>query len=309
MTSDSLLERQDLYLERMKAARDRTAVLKATLIELRSSSPASLIFVFEGIDDKFVYASWIRRLIPEMRYEALPCNSKRNVLRLREICKADKTSLGTGVFYFIDRDFDDFGGFAEDTNTFMTDRYAVENYLVTGGVVNDILTNEFHCHAKPKARQRICEIFEQLYASFLEVSKLVNERIFVARRLKVDIIPAIPDKINKIATIELTTVELVNSAEAIIVLKIEPDWSQLVDLRAEFGRLDPEKRYRGKFALKFLLKWLSLLDQEYASRTTDLFRDIDQNHPSRANEITIGTLASRSEIPPKLQAFLTKVGQ
>jgi hypothetical protein len=95
-------------------------------MELKNSCPDSLIFVFEGVDDKFVYSAWIRRIKPEMQYEPLPCNSKRNVLRLREVCNADKGDLSVGVFYFIDHDFDGLCGFMAQQNTFMTETYSVE---------------------------------------------------------------------------------------------------------------------------------------------------------------------------------------
>jgi hypothetical protein len=66
-------------------------------------------------------------------------------------------------------------------------------------------------------------------------------------------------------------------------------------------------RYRGKFALKFLLKWLDCLAQEYVSRKTDLFSEIDRAHTVRNNEVTMGLLASRSKIPAGLAAFLSNI--
>src|SRR5271165_7037834 len=189
MTEQGASASRDEYLESMKAARDRTAVLKAILAELRSAAPKVFVFAFEGVDDKIVYNRWLNRIRPDIAYEPLPCNSKRNVLRLRELCKRDQTNLGVGVFYFVDRDFDDLGNFDSDHNTFMTDRYSVENYMVNLNILNDILTNEFHCHAKVDVRERICGIFQYIYDSFLELSRPVNERIFVARKLKIDIAP------------------------------------------------------------------------------------------------------------------------
>jgi hypothetical protein len=51
------------------------------------------------------------------------------------------------------------------------------------------------------ARNRIRYLFEEQYASFLVVSKTINERIFVARKLNMKITPAIPDKISRIVYI------------------------------------------------------------------------------------------------------------
>ena len=42
--------------------------------------------------------------------------------------------LSNGVYYFIDRDFDEFANFTKEKNTFMTDCYSVENYLVSDSI-------------------------------------------------------------------------------------------------------------------------------------------------------------------------------
>lgn len=205
-------QKDDQYLEAMKAARDRTAVLKIALVQLRSRFPDRLIFAFEGIDDKIVYYHWIRKLSPDTVYEALPCGSKRNVLRLREVCARDMNELSNGVYYFIDRDFDEFANFTKEKNTFMTDCYSVENYLVSDSIFDDVLTNEFHCHARPEVRQRIRTVFNAVHDAFLAVSRSLNFRIFEARKLKIDILPAIPDKLNKIFVVTLTDVTLASQS-------------------------------------------------------------------------------------------------
>jgi len=307
MTEQTANMSQDQYLEKMKAARDRTAVLKTTLAEIRSGAPKSFVFAFEGVDDKIVYSRWLSRIRPDINYEPLPCNSKRNVLRLRELCKKDRTNIGVGVFYFVDRDFDDLEGFGGDSNTFMTDRYSVENYLISQAILGDIITNEFHCHAKLNVRRRICELFDTVYDSFLNLLRPVNERIFLARRLKIGIVPAIPDKIGKIAVIQLAAVSMVASAEQLIVLDQEPDPNSLSVLIDEFSNLDPKKRYRGKFALRFLLKWLELLAEEYSFRRTGIFDGVDKAYNVRVSEISLGALAARSDLPLGLRAFLHNV--
>jgi hypothetical protein len=294
----------DQYLEAMRAARDRAAVLKIALVELRSRFPDIMIFVFEGIDDKIVYYHWVRRVSPGIVYEALPCGSKRNVLRLREVCARDMNDLSERVYYFIDRDFDDFGNFAKTKNTFMTDYYSVENYLVSDSIFDDILTNEFHCHARPEVRQRIRVLFGALHESFLLVSRAINFRIFVARKLQIDILTAIPDKLNKIFVVNLTDVTLVSSPESIIRLHREPESDEIESMNNEFGSLEPSTRYRGKFLLKFFLRWLELLADEYAARKTDIFQGVEGNYAIRRHEFGIGMLAARSHPPSELATFL-----
>jgi Protein of unknown function (DUF4435) len=298
-------ETDDQYLQEMKSARDRTAVLKIMLVELRSSFPDKQIFVFEGIDDKIVYYHWIRNLRPDITYEPLPCGNKRNVLRLRDVCSRDLNNLANGVYYFIDRDFDDLGSFSKAENTFMTDCYSIENYLVNDRILDDLLTNEFHCHAKPEVRQRIHALFTAIYRNFISISRVINFRIFMARKLGIDIIPAIPDRVNKLFSLNLTIISLVSTPEIMIKLNREPEFHEVVSMDSQFRSLDPITRYRGKFVLKFFLRWLELLADEYAARATDLFRGIEGTYVVRRHELGIGMLAARSQPPSELGAFLS----
>ncbi|WP_456744867.1 DUF4435 domain-containing protein [Bradyrhizobium sp. USDA 4354] len=48
------------------------------------------------------------------------------------------------MYFFVDRDFDDFRGFQSDpATTFCTDQYSIENYLVTREVLEELLKDDF----------------------------------------------------------------------------------------------------------------------------------------------------------------------
>lgn len=293
----------DQYLETMRHARNSDAVVKLELIDLRGDIPTGTILVFEGDDDKIVYFQWIRRIDSSFVYEPLPVRGKKRVLQLRDAALRDLNGLANNVYFFVDRDYDDLGGHSEHENTFVTDAYSVENYLVSTEVLRDFLTNEFHCHGRPSVKAAIIEVFDRVHAQFIEVTSEQNFRIFAGRRLNIRIEP-IPEKLNAVAKVNLVSVEAKNNPENIIRLEREPTAEECADLRIEFDGFDCKLRFRGKFMIKFFERWLLELAKDYSSEETVFFHELDRVSNAKVSEITLGTMASRSRMPSGLEQFV-----
>jgi hypothetical protein len=295
----------DRYLERMKAARNGSAVLKIRLANLKSSIPRCLVFAFEGIDDKTIYFHWIRRIKPELQYEPFPCDGKDQVLQLREILERDLGDISENVYFFVDRDFDDLRGRQPSSNTFMTDRYSVENYLVCKDVVFELLKNEFHCNSDVSARVSILEIFEVVYAQYLVQTELINFRLFLARRLNIRLKTPLPDKVGRLASVLLETIHASSySAIDIVQPEREPSDDEKNVLFEEFNSFNRQERYRGKFALLFFLKWLENLALDRNSKTPKLFGDQLGAKKVKFQNIGLDSLASKAHLPLGLRDFL-----
>lgn len=307
MSEDGVPE-SDPYLDKLRSARQVPAVLKLRLAQLRSSAPGVAVFAFEGDDDKLVYAQWIRRVRPTLQYEPFPCDGKRGVLTLRTLLLRDKGGLATGVYYFIDRDYDDLAGHHLDECIFMTDMYSVENYLVSEGVLTELLKNEFHCHLRPDVRDSICQLFRDVYQEFLSQTKELNRRIFVARRLGLELKSSLPKKIVEIAKVELAQVAPADvPPEDAILYSAEPSEEDLTRLREEFEGLDPASRYRGKYALLFFQRWLIELGSEYRAPALGLFKLLDVKSRVRSAELVLSNFASKSDLPAGLQDFIQAI--
>ena len=296
----------DLLLKSMIAARARPAVLKTKLINFRSSYPQGPIFAVEGDDDKVIYSHWIRRVTPELAYEFFVCGGKRDVRSLKNALSRDLAGLEADVFFLVDRDFDDLDGFADDNSLFMLDRYSVENYLVSEDVLESCLREAFPCHGEQEIRSGICATFRKDYGEFLRVSKEINGRIFVGRRLKFDIDGLIPTSLTPVAIVSLGEIKRSDTKAAeTIPFEGEPAEGELQILNSEFDELDPARRYRGKFAIKFFSTWLNLLVSEFRTPQVGLFGHLTaQAGGIRQAELTIGGFAARSSIPDGLSAFL-----
>jgi hypothetical protein len=294
----------DLQLEALRLARTRPAVLKLELARARSENPLFPIFVFEGDDDKIVYGQWIRRIAPDVKYVMFPCSGKGQLLGLRSSLHQDKTGLSKQIWFFVDRDFDDLRGQPDGVDIFMTEKYSVENYLVDGTVLDNILEIEFHCHTSPEVRTAVRKLFDDCYDSFLSETSEINYRLFIARRLGIDV-GHLPDAIGKIAKVELHGVSVGSlTATAAVRFVDDPDESLVTPLKAEFQALPPRDRYRGKFALLFFNCWIHMLAERAKDKSCSIFGPAKIKSKVRIAELSITGFASRSPLPVGLQEFV-----
>lgn len=307
MTAFSELPVIDEELESMKQARKVSSVLKISILSIRSQLATIPIFVFEGPDDKATYSQWIRRVVPNLKYEPLPANGKDQALKLWDSLVKDKDALINGIYVFVDRDFDDLKGRENHPNIFMTERYAVENYVVCEKVLEEILKDELHCHAQPEVRRNVIAHFANAYKNFQVMVKDINFLIYCARKLRIDI-DSMPKKMSKIASISLGGMQPADPpCESYIELQRQITAEEAEGLRAEFDALESPHRLRGKFLLLFFSKWIELLAIERLRQETHLMSALPKVTKVGASVFSIGSLASRSSFPEGLELFLARV--
>ncbi|MDN3273377.1 DUF4435 domain-containing protein [Frankia sp. RB7] len=299
----------DEYVNKLRAARERPAVLKVKLASVRSSNPGCLVFAFEGDADKGAYFQWVKRLRSDLVYEPFPCGGKRQVLEFREMLKRDLGDLAARVYFFIDRDFDEFRGFdADPATTFATDQYSIENYLVTREVLEELLKDEFHCHAEPDVRSKCLDVFDKRLAEFLAATEAINFRLFIARRNGFVLKKHLPTRINGIAQVALDAVNPVAiGPEKIVIFDEQVTIERFQALKEDFAALNPPMHYRGKFKLLFFMKWLELLAADRAAQNSTHFEKLKNPKGVNSGGITIGALASKSDAPIGLKDFLHTV--
>ncbi|WP_186126127.1 DUF4435 domain-containing protein [Burkholderia gladioli] len=300
---------KDDYFLNIKNSKDRPVVEKARFAIFASALPRGVrIFSYEGPDDKLIYDYWIRRLRVDFRYEPYVCKNKCAVLELFDSLERDRTGLGNEVFFFVDCDFDFLQGRAPDNKIFVTDRYSVENYVVCSSLLDDLLKIEFHCNGHPEHRARIVAHFEKIYVNFLEITKDINLRIFISRRLNIRQLNDLPVRINALAEVTLLDVAPREfSVSDLVRLEREPSDEELVRLRTEFERIDPMSGYRGKFALLFFVRWLCLLRRDRLSSESVLFAGIPVPENGINGGFSFATLAPKAPAPEKLSEFLDAI--
>ena len=298
-------EKVDPYVAAQIAAKTHSPVAKVKLLNMRSAYPTGLILAVEGNDDKVVFSHWIARVAPGLEYEFLVCGGKREVRRLKNALHRDLNGLSKDVKLIVDRDFDDLSGFDDISDVLALERYSIENFLAESSVIDLTLRVAFPCDGQPALRSSICAMFAEDYANFLHASRAMNRRIFVGRRLARPIDDLIPRTIDSMAAIALGSVQAIEyDPEEMIPFPDCENEDLLTQLSEEFDALDPAHRYRGKFAIKFLTKWLEQLAREFRDPKLGLFGLLGGEDRINHQEFALGLLASRSSVPTGLAAFL-----
>nr|WP_315598381.1 DUF4435 domain-containing protein [uncultured Cupriavidus sp.] len=299
---------KDSYFQRIRGSTKSSAVDKTEFATFSSSVPEGIkIFSFEGRDDKIIYDHWIRRIAFDVAYEPYVSKNKRSNLQLFDSLQRDLTGLGQRVYFFVDRDFDDLQDRAAHEKLFMTEKYSVESYLVCNNLLEELLKVEFHCNGYLSIRKRIIEIFKLTYNSFLDVTKELNFRAFIAAREKIRRTEDIPPGINMLANVGIDSVTSAGiPVDQIIKLEREPTEEEVVRWREEFEAFDPAERYRGKFALAFFVKWLSLLRQDRLSQAPTCFAEVPLPDYGVKGNFSFDSLAPRAAFPDGLPAFLAR---
>jgi hypothetical protein len=294
------------YIQNLRRERDVLAVTKAEFAVFASAVPLDhLILVFEGPDDKIAYAHWLRRIDPYVRYEALIKHNKAAVLKLFDALANDFTGLSKRARYFVDRDFDDLQGRDAASAIFMTDCYALENYCVNLDVLSDVLKEEFHCNGFNDARDKMLELFKDVYGEFLSETRDINLRIFLSRRLSISQDERLPNRLNQFVAVELEGVKrLAGDLGELIPLQREPSIEEVEALTPAFDELEPAYRYRGKFALMFFSRWLGLLRSERVGDASELFGAYGKSNYAVRGDFSFETLVPRAAPPTGLKEFL-----
>lgn len=307
--TDDYQKSEDEYLKSIIKSKQVEAVIKVGFITFASGVPEELkILAYEGNDDKIVYYHWINRLNPTLKYEPYVCNNKTNVLRLFDILNRDLTGLNKRVYFFVDKDFDGLQGRVANEKIFITCKYSIENYLVDCRVLNDLLKIDFHCSGYNQFREEIITKFQLLYSQFLEHTKQINFRIFLARKLKIKETEHLPSTINLLANVNLEEIFKIDAPlDEIVKLEREPTTKEIEDLIPEFESLDKASDYRGKFSLFFFSKWLSLLREDRCAENPIIFNNIPKTTATIRGDFSLLALAPKSEPPEHLYNFLAKI--
>jgi hypothetical protein len=156
-------------------------------------------------------------------------------------------------------------------------------------------------------RGEVIEQFQRRLSEFLNVTREINRRLFIARNLRLQLLRSLPDGINHIAVVELSRVSPApGTGEEIIVFAEEPP-EQLDQLTAVFESLNRTHRYRGKFSHLFFMKWLDLLCADRRDAQSNFFARLQRPRAVNIQSISLGMLASKSELPVGLPEFIAAV--
>lgn len=296
----------DPYIAAQISARRSPSVVKIKLLNLRSNYPRGFVFAVEGDIDKSIYSHWIARVKPNLSYEFLVLKGKKQIRQLKNSLSKDLGGLSADVRFFVDRDFDDLTGFHDAANVFMLDRYSIENYLTDPETLGAALVTAYPCDGHPQIRRNIKRRYASDLNCFLDALIDLNVRIYIARRLGIDIDDHMPNSIAGYVDISLGNITNLNrDASQDIPLPNILSPIIILTLQNEFYELPRITRHRGKFMYKFFLKWIEKLAVEFREAQIGLFGNLGPASGSIVHhELSPGALAARSPLPVGLYEFL-----
>lgn len=264
------------------------------------------IMVFEGKDDYIFYRHFLRELkITEVAN--FTADGKELVLELRDHLDMYSSDNSIKNLYFIDKDFDGLKGFSPKKNTYITNRYSIENYFVSDDILRELLKGEFGCNDDNSCKDidHILRIYEARLLEFFEISKTLNQIIHSAR--KSDIPLQINDSsYKKHIKVSLDNVELdENHLKKILKSpSIDIDLISLDEYEEDFNSLDQSDDWRGKFIFEFFKKFLSSLKDDRSSHSPQYFvaRKTGINLP--VDDSLVGIVSSLVNVPDCFRQFM-----
>jgi hypothetical protein len=295
-------------LQKAREERKSPAALKVRLSQLRSRFQECPILIVEGIDDVGPYETWVNRVTDVGMLRMLSGNGKEQLLGLRTLLARDETGLRPGVFFAVDRDFDELLGQESGPDIFCTDRYSVESYLIDEQVVASVLRDEFRLEEGSAEFDAAMKAYRSNLRELTTALTSVNFRIYCCRRLGVRLLAVTPE-VRKFARIHVARIEP-NVGTQVLDEELpvaSPLPEEAVEaLRGDFDSLDAQSRHRGKFLYQFLVAWVERLADEARNPSGEVFKNrVNIKFSSAA--ITHRSLASRSDLPAGLREFVTRM--
>lgn len=251
--------------------------------KLRSTARDVLIFVFEGFADPIFYSVIAGRCGFEHNYLPLVVLGKESVLGLRRLLIGSvEASLGEGVAFFVDNDFDGMKGHALGQDVFCTPTYSIENIVAHSSVVENLLLNEFKLHDPDLLEdlENLKTVYSRVSSEFIQAARDVNLLIYFGRTASLENcgskITGIDD--NKsifrldAKTLAVSANYLKEAAFSIVRFSSPFDFCETEYVAAKFDALNPQTHWRGKFWLDLTRKFIEILLEDRNTANPSHFR-------------------------------------
>ena len=269
--------------EKMRGATKDPVVALHKYNKLRARHQDQLVFAFEGRDDPIFYSVIAQRVGFHTPYHPLVVDGKDMVLGLRELLKAStEASLGSGVAFFVDADFDGLKHYPSGNDVYCTDTYAIENILTTKATLKELLFHEFKFHDVEREQdlEKALNLFDQCLVSFRDAMADVNKLIYFGRKKSLDTcgvyITSIEDSSDKFFFVDSTTLAVEcmckgDLAKDLVRFSGDFDLTNVEVVRDEFADLSPEAHWRGKFYFSLFIKIAQILVEDRNSSNPKIF--------------------------------------
>lgn len=247
--------------DEMRTQRKTYSVAYYEFIRGYSKNKDLYFMFFEGEDVKY-YGIRIEKFTT--KYIPLSCHGKENVKAIRSLIEQNYNCSKS--LFFIDNDYDDETNNPE--NTFVTDRYSIENYYIANSCIESFLKQEMMISEIHDEYKIIIKNYIKLKAEYIKEILEINKIIIFLRRsgntiCKLNLssfsilkyVSITLDEIKSQLTREKVK-EIFNIDEGIVKDK------ELDKIEKGLEGKNLENILRGKFLLEFFIKYLSLIIED-----------------------------------------------
>ena len=255
-------------------ARSSKVVKLLEFIKL-SDSEATVVF-FEGEDEKY-YSIRINAICPNLKWNAIYAEGKKNVLELRESIRNRPEYRERKCVYFVDADFDDNSALIGHEDIYVTPCYSIENLYVSQEALSRILSAEFKLIAVGSdvdIREKIILEFSRISNDFVE--KILDFNTWIRAYRKNEVMATLPKlNINNVGFDKLFDIRLdaanqiydPANIKELFPVALNPEASYLSDAAIHFANVENSLWFRGKQQLDFFVAYLRKLNLDSNSKT------------------------------------------
>lgn len=260
-----------------------------------------LFCFFEGVDSQYYFP---RINAFEENHQPIVCGNKKSVIESLKLIKNKYPDYRTK--FFVDADFDTN---VENPDLYITSSYSIENFYCTKKVFANILKNEFQLSTADTEFETILSLFQDRQNEFHQSTALFNLWYFSVKK-KSESLNCIPnvslsDKFPK----GFIAFSLSNIASSYDLPTIKAKFPTVIDITEEdltsfkqdFDSQPPILRFRGKYQIEFLIKFLMLIIED-ANKHNRILKRKTKFRIDPA--IILSQLSQYAETPDCLKDFL-----
>jgi len=260
-----------------------------------------LFCFFEGTDSQY-YFPRINNYFDN--HHPIVCGNKKSVLETYEFVRTKYPNYKTA--FFVDSDFD---AISNKQNLFTTCTYSIENYYCTENVLNRILKNEFFLKVTDSEYNLIMEMFHDRQKEFHQVTSLFNLWYYSAKEkakatnqsTNVSLEDKFPKEFISFSFSSITSKYSLDEIKLKFPDAIEISEDEINLNKQPFFSKEPTKRFRGKYEIEFMLKFLNFIIDDANVNKTILKKKTRFKIDSA---LVLSQLSQYAETPNELHEFL-----
>lgn len=294
-----------MLVDNLRASRGKPVAVFVEFTRLYKQYETALYCFFEGEDDQY-YGSRIDNITRPEKDIYLSCNGKQGVLGMHRLLTSRKHYANVRAAYFVDRDFDKSVSDINLSGIYETPCYSVENFYTSTQCFSKILRSEFKLMESDENFERCISLYTKLQEEFHEAVELLNAWIACQRDKSTEL--NISDvSVSQFVHIDLDKITRRYTSDDLYTRFPKActiSEQELDTRRSELQANVPQKSFRGKFEIEFLLAFLQKLKNEanlgnypYFTRKVKVVRTLSKR-------TIISDLSQYADTPDCLYSYL-----